>query len=45
MRPFDHAPPLAEGYYLIPPEKTGQTAASRAFAKWLWTQANQADTA
>ncbi|WP_138936647.1 LysR substrate-binding domain-containing protein [Roseovarius arcticus] len=45
VRPFDHAPPLAEGCYLIPPEKTGQTAASRAFAKWLWTQANQAGTA
>lgn len=45
VRPSDHAPPLLEGYYLIPPAKTDQTAASRAFAKWVRTQTNQTDSA
>lgn len=35
VQPFDHAPPLSEGYYLIPPPKAYETAASRAFTTWL----------
>ncbi|WP_113913562.1 LysR family transcriptional regulator [Roseovarius dicentrarchi] len=38
VRPFDHAPPLSEGYYLIPPAKADQTPASRAFASWIRAQ-------
>jgi LysR family glycine cleavage system transcriptional activator len=45
VRPFDYAPPLLEGYYLIPPAKTDQTAASHAFAKWLRAQTTQTVTA
>lgn len=35
VRPFDHAPPLTEGYYLIPPARADATPASRTFAAWL----------
>jgi len=45
VRPFDHVPPLLEGYYLIPPSKTDQTTASRAFAKWVRAQTDQTSTA
>lgn len=38
VQPFDHAPPLSEGYYLIPPAKADDTAASRAFAGWMRDQ-------
>ncbi|MEI4196993.1 LysR family transcriptional regulator [Roseovarius sp. E0-M6] len=38
VRPFDHAPPLSEGYFLIPPAKPDESAASRAFADWLKEQ-------
>lgn len=41
VRPFDHAPPLQEGYYLIPPAKSDQTSASRVFVKWLRAQTVQ----
>lgn len=35
VRPFEHAPALSEGYYLIPPAKADETPASRVFADWL----------
>lgn len=45
VRPFDHAPPLLEGYYLIPPSKADQTTASRDFANWLRAQMHHGATA
>lgn len=38
VRPFNHAPALLEGYYLIPPIKANETKASQLFSKWLKAQ-------
>jgi len=35
VRPFDHAPRLAEAYFLLPPSSHAATPASRAVADWL----------
>ena len=35
VAPFDHAPPLTEGYFLFPAPAHAQTPASRAFDAWL----------
>lgn len=35
IRPFEHAPPLAEAYFLLPPAAHSVTPASRAFLDWL----------
>ncbi|GMG82134.1 transcriptional regulator GcvA [Paralimibaculum aggregatum] len=35
IRPFGHAPPMAEAYYLMPPPSHAATPASVAFVEWL----------
>ncbi len=35
VKPFDHAPELTEGYFLLPPSSHAQTPASRALLEWL----------
>ena len=39
VRPFDHAPPLSEGYFLLPPPAHADTPASRAFLDWFEEEA------
>ena len=34
-RPFEHAAPMAEGYFLLPPSGAAQTPASSAFLDWM----------
>lgn len=38
VAPFDHKPPLSEGYFLLPPAAHAQTPATRDFTDWLWTE-------
>lgn len=38
IRPFSHAPELAEGYFLLAPPGHDETPASRAFLGWLMTK-------
>lgn len=35
VRPFEHAAPLREGYYLLPPASHARTPASDAFLDWI----------
>ncbi|MEM6679323.1 MAG: LysR family transcriptional regulator [Pseudomonadota bacterium] len=35
IQPFEHAPPLSEGYYMFPPARHTETPATRAFVGWL----------
>lgn len=35
IRPFEHASPLVESYFLFPPSPHAQTPASQAFQAWL----------
>ena len=38
IRPFEHAPPLTEGYFLIPPAKNSETPATQIFIDWLFEE-------
>ena len=42
IRPFDHAPPLSEGYFLMGPPDHSATPASRSFLDWLNEQMGRA---
>lgn len=35
IRPYDHAPDMAESYFLLAPARYGETPASRAFKDWI----------
>ena len=35
VRPFEHAVPMLEAYYLVKPAQHAKTDASRAFTAWL----------
>lgn len=38
VRPFEHAAPMAESYFLLPPAPHASTPASRSFVDWLNTE-------
>jgi LysR family glycine cleavage system transcriptional activator len=42
VRPFDHAPPLSEGYFLLAPPRHAETPASRAFIAWMKSELDTA---